>query len=277
MFRTRVALALAAAVVTSVSLAACRSHDDDAGGAFVYTGSLDEGDWLRLRNLNGDVRVRPAQPGQLEVTATKRYKGRRPEEVHFVATPVSDGVVVCAIWGSDGECDEDDYRSTRGRDWEYWLNLLMGRRRASVRVEFLVALPPEIRLDVSTVNGDVRIDGARSEIVVNSINGGIHTTRGFGSVKAETVNGTIDVRIDSLPAGADVELESVNGTVRAELPADVDGDVELVTVKGRFSTDFPVTVSGRMDPRHLRARLGTGGRRLMLQTVNGNVELRQRS
>jgi hypothetical protein len=35
-------------------------------------------------------------------------------------------------------------------------------------------------------------------------------------------------------------------------------------------------VRGRLDPHHLRARLGRGGRRVRLTTVNGNVELRRR-
>jgi hypothetical protein len=47
-------------------------------------------------------------------------------------------------------------------------------------------------------------------------------------------------------------------------------------VNGRFVTDFPVTISGRIDPKHLRAKLGTGGPRIKMSTVNGNVELRKR-
>ena len=62
----------------------------------------------------------------------------------------------------------------------------------------------------------------------------------------------------------------------AGFSGDLDADVELTTVNGRFHSDYEVTLSGRVDPRHLRARIGRGGRRVRLTTVNGNVELRRR-
>jgi len=64
--------------------------------------------------------------------------------------------------------------------------------------------------------------------------------------------------------------------VIAEFGEDMNANIESSTVNGRFQTDWPVTITGRVDPRHLRATLGKGGRRVRLSTVNGNVELRKR-
>jgi hypothetical protein len=50
----------------------------------------------------------------------------------------------------------------------------------------------------------------------------------------------------------------------------------MSTVNGRFEINFPITIQGRLNPRRLRTRLGNGGRRIKLTTVNGNVELRKR-
>jgi hypothetical protein len=47
------------------------------------------------------------------------------------------------------------------------------------------------------------------------------------------------------------------------------------TVNGRVSSDFPLTLSGRINPRHIRATVGKGGRRLRFSTVNGSVDLRK--
>jgi DUF4097 and DUF4098 domain-containing protein YvlB len=79
-----------------------------------------------------------------------------------------------------------------------------------------------------------------------------------------------------LDGDEDLDYRSVNGSVVAEFTGDVDANVELSTVNGRFQTDWPVTITGRIDPRHLHATLGKGGRRIRLSTVNGNVELRKR-
>ena len=83
-------------------------------------------------------------------------------------------------------------------------------------------------------------------------------------------------RMGRFDSDEDLDFSTVNGTVSVEFTGDLDADIELSTVNGRFRTDYPVTINGRLDPRHLRARLGKGGRRIRLSTVNGNVELRRR-
>jgi DUF4097 and DUF4098 domain-containing protein YvlB len=98
----------------------------------------------------------------------------------------------------------------------------------------------------------------------------------MGPVKAETVNGDITVRMDAIRGNEDLEFETVNGDVTAILPANFQGEVELETVNGRLQTDFPITVQGRFNPRHMRATIGGGGRRLKLSTVNGDVHLGKR-
>jgi DUF4097 and DUF4098 domain-containing protein YvlB len=97
-----------------------------------------------------------------------------------------------------------------------------------------------------------------------------------GPVQASTVNGSVHATMGRFDGNEDLDFRSVNGSVIAEFAGDVDADIDLSTVNGRFQTDWPVTISGRIDPRHLRATLGKGGRTIKLATVNGNVELRKR-
>ena len=93
---------------------------------------------------------------------------------------------------------------------------------------------------------------------------------------AKSVNGSVHATMGTFDGTQDLDFSSVNGSVIAEFTGDVDADIDLRTVNGRFQTDWPVTISGRIDPRHLRATLGKGGRLIKLSTVNGNVELRKR-
>jgi DUF4097 and DUF4098 domain-containing protein YvlB len=97
-----------------------------------------------------------------------------------------------------------------------------------------------------------------------------------GPVQASTVNGSVRATMGRLDGDQDLTFSTVNGSVVAEFSGDIDADIDLSTVNGRFQTDWPVTITGRIDPRHLRATLGKGGRRIKLSTVNGNVELRKR-
>jgi DUF4097 and DUF4098 domain-containing protein YvlB len=108
------------------------------------------------------------------------------------------------------------------------------------------------------------------------VNGSVDAASSGGPVQANTVNGSVHASMGRLSGDEDLAFSSVNGSVIAEFTGDVDADIDLSTVNGRFQTDWPVTISGRIDPKHLRATLGKGGRRIRLSTVNGNVELRKR-
>jgi hypothetical protein len=63
--------------------------------------------------------------------------------------------------------------------------------------------------------------------------------------------------------------------VEVWVPDRLDAEIDIRTVNGRVLTDFPMTESGRINPRHIRAKIGNGGRRISFATVNGSVELRK--
>jgi hypothetical protein len=258
------------AALTLLLAAACH-HDEPRGSdAFTWTQPVAPGAWVRVRNLNGSIRVARASGPQVRISATKRYKGGRPEAVRFVTANTPSGVVVCAVWGgSGGRCTEREY--TSGRRNASWLQQLF-LRRAGVSVDFVVALPAGVRLDVSNVNGRVTVAEAAGEVRAKTVNGSVTIDARGGPVRAETVNGSVLARVADLAPGAGVSLESVNGSVTALVPPTFDGDVDLHTTNGRVVASVPV--AGRQsDRRTLRGTLGAGGRRLSLQTVNGSVRL----
>jgi DUF4097 and DUF4098 domain-containing protein YvlB len=46
-------------------------------------------------------------------------------------------------------------------------------------------------------------------------------------------------------------------------------------VNGGIESDFPITVRGRWGPRSMTGTIGSGGRRLELETVNGAIQIRR--
>jgi len=60
-----------------------------------------------------------------------------------------------------------------------------------------------------------------------------------------------------------------------EVPADLNADIEAGTVNGGIETDFPITVRGRFMNRRMSGRVGSGGRTLEMETVNGSIRLRK--
>ena len=267
-FRSRAALA---ALLLSVAPAVLAAQGRQTERAFTLNEKIPTGRWLRVRNVIGEVRVRPGSSDRVEVVATKSWRRGDPAMVRIESRKSSDGsILVCAFWSENATCSEDGYRSRgEGRDRDR-------NRNNDVNVDFEVRLPKGVNIGAWSVNGEVSVDGATGEVEAGSVNGSVDATSTGGPVQASSVNGTVHARMGRIGSTEDLEFSSVNGNVIAEFGEDIDAQIELSTVNGRFQTDWPVTITGRVDPRHLRATIGKGGRRIRLSTVNGNVELRKR-
>lgn len=235
---------------------------------FSWDGRIGAGHWLYVRNLNGAVHVERSSGDRAEVTAVKRWRRGDPKEVRIEMRKLGAGdedVIICAFWTDNATCDEDGYRS-RNDGWR--------GRSNDTSVEFTVRLPAGVNLGTSTVNGNVRVAGATAEVAATTVNGAVEATSSGGPVRASTVNGDVDVKMRDLGRG-DLDYSTVNGSVYVEVPEGLDADLDMRTVNGGVRADFPLTLSGRINPRHIRATIGKGGRRVKLSTVNGSVELRK--
>ena len=255
------ATVLGAVFIAAAPVAAQQSRDD-----VHWDGVVSSGHTLYLRNLNGAVRVEPTSGRTLQIDAHKRWRRGNPEDVRVEIRKTDDGdVLACALWGERSSCDERGYHSERNRTFG---------NNNDVAVEFIVRVPEGVKLDLSTVNGELTIDGATDRVDARTVNGSIQANSLGGPVRARTVNGSIRVRMGDT-GHEDLSYETVNGSVSIEIPRGTSADLEMQTVNGRLESDFPLTVQGRISPRHLRAQLGNGGRKLFVKTVNGSVTLRQ--
>ncbi|MEO8561490.1 MAG: hypothetical protein ABI601_05410 [bacterium] len=235
--------------------------------AFTLNERVPAKEWIRVRNVNGEIRVSPSSSDKVEIVATKSWRRGDPKVVRIESRKTSGGgILVCAFWTENATCSESSYSShNEGRS-----------RNNDVSVSFDVRVPAGVKIGVWSVNGQVTVDGATEEVVAGTVNGTVDATSSGGPVTSSSVNGNVHARMGKLTGDDDLDFSTVNGNVVAEFGEDIDANIELSTVNGRFQTDWPVTITGRVDPRHLRATLGKGGRRIRLTTVNGNVELRKR-
>ena len=261
-------IALATLVAAPAMLSAQERGSEP--NAFTLSERIPAGQWIRVRNLNGAMRVRAASDDKVEVVATKTWRRGDPRDVRIESRKSSDGsILVCAFWTENASCSETSYES-HNDGWR------RGDRNNDVAVDFEIRVPKGVKVGVWSVNGAVSVDGASSEVRAGTVNGSVDAVSASGPVVASTVNGSVHATMGRFEGDQDLNYSTVNGTIVAEFTGDVDADVDLSTVNGRFMTDWPVTLTGRIDPRHLRATLGKGGRRIRMSTVNGNVELRKR-
>jgi hypothetical protein len=260
---TIIAACAAIAVFTPIAGAQESARDD----SFKYTGAIEAGRTVFVRNLNGGVRVESGTGAEVEVRAEKRWRKGDPKDVKITAEKTSGGdLLVCAIWENQRtRCDESGYRSQGTGSW----------RNNDVSVEFTIRLPKGVKVDASSVNGGLDIAGATAAVKARTVNGGIQASSTSGPVNAKTVNGGITVKAGTIGDGP-AEYETVNGSITLELPESTNADITMRTVNGSItSEDFPITVQGRFDRQRISGKIGKGGPEISVSAVNGSIRLRR--
>ncbi len=230
---------------------------------FEWQGSVDRGDAVTIRGVNGSITASAASGSQVQVRATKEWDDDDPDSVRIEVVEDSRGVLICAVYPS--RRGRDPNRCGRGDDYE------MSVSNNDVQVHFTVEVPAGVELEARTVNGGIEARGIAAEVEARTVNGAV-AVEANGPVSAETVNGAIEARLGSEPS-EDLRFKTVNGGIRLVLPSGTDADVDIRTVNGSIDTDFPLTIRGRWGPRSASGEIGAGGPEIELSTVNGSIAL----
>ncbi len=170
---------------------------------------------------------------------------------------------------------------------------LLGRKVASLQINYYVQVPNETDLILSTANGEVRANGVnghleatttngdmrvgdvKGDMTLSTTNGEIEITGVTGEANAQTTNGSVVAEVRKTSPQGRIRLATTNGNVEAYVPADLRATVEAMTTNGRVSIDFPVVRDGLMTSKSIRGTIKGGGVKLLLETTNGNVDVRK--
>lgn len=243
-------------------LGADRTH----GQPWDYVTVLAPQRTLWLRNINGSITVTPAAGPKVEIHADRTFRHSSADSVQVVTTESKGGLTVCALWpGRSSSCGPDGQFTSQGHN-------MAGN---DVAVVFEVKLPPGVRINASTINGDVSVEGASAAAEVTTVNGDVTVETANGPASATTVNGDAHATIHALTEPGDIKIATVHGDAQVDLPSGIDAVVDGHTVAGDISTDFPLTVAGKFASHTLSGTLGKGGRQVHINTVTGDVDVRE--
>lgn len=257
---------IALVLLSSIAAPAGAQEQEDKK-AFSWTGKLPADSWIRVKNLNGDVRVMASTGDAVEVTAEKRWELGDPRDVRFEILKDEQNVTICALWDNarqTSSCTATSYRTNNNSS-----------RRNDVHVYFTVKVPKGVNVNAETVNGEVDVAEVASQVRASNVNGDVRVVTQRGVVSAASVNGAVDVEMADPSGVAEMSFSSINGDVTLRVPASFDADLTMSTVNGSVRSDFPITLEGRIDPRKMRGTIGKGGRRIKVSTVNGSLQIRK--
>lgn len=228
-----------------------------------------------IRNKNGALTIKGWDRDDCSIKVTKKIKGITPESK---ARDFAKSYSLLKLGGDFIETE--DYKNKHlSISYEIFLpkNLVIDLKNKSVNGKVHLKDIIITQGSVSTVNGKIIIEGVKGkEIEVNGVNGVIDIQADIADISCSTVNGRICVK-DLNEKEGHVNLSTVNGSVRIELPKGVRGiGVKGSSVNGRVKiehSDFGmISQSGKYGSK--RAEATTGGavhRTYSLSTVNGSM------
>ena len=241
----------ALALLASGSLFASVTEEE----TFSY--QLDDGGRFSISNVNGSINITGGSGNGVEIVATKKADSQ--EQLDKIQIEISNSDDEIVVETELGKSDR-------------WYS--MGDSSGEVKYEVIV--PVGTMLDsVETVNGGVNISGVSGNVVAESVNGGVDVTDLAGDAKLSTVNGSVDAGFVRLEGDQSVKAETVNGRVTIRLPEDADVRVSADTLNGSISgKEFGLHTDKGFVGSDLNGNIGHGKARLNIDTVNGSIKIR---
>jgi len=233
----------------------------DQGREFHWKGTLSPENIVFVKNVNGNIEADLAAGNEVEVTAEK--SGEHADEAKIGMVQLSDGVMFCVVYPGwfDDRCEESHSHHDHGN---------------GPKVHFTIHVPENLRFTGENVNGEVSAQNLGRFVKADSVNGKVRvSTKSWAELSS--VNGSLEAKMGRADWPGALKLETVNGSISVELPSDASTDVKFESVNGRLRTEFPMNVQGSVDAHSFKGQIGSGGRELKIETVNGSAEIRRGS
>jgi DUF4097 and DUF4098 domain-containing protein YvlB len=148
----------------------------------------------------------------------------------------------------------------------------------SGQVTYEIKLPHRLQhVALSTLNGNVKIEGVHSGLEVTAQNGNLKLEDVGGAISAKTLHGNMKVVLASDGHDADQVFTTLNGNISVELKDDINAVVKLESTTGAIDVDdsLGLSVTKQMVGQRAAGQLGTGGPPLVVKTLSGNIKLKK--
>lgn len=158
-------------------------------------------------------------------------------------------------------------------------------------VSFNIEVPVAFDISVQAfMQGDVKVENVKGEVVIENFNGGIEATGISGHVIANSFNGPIKVSFNEVTPDTPMAFTNHNGNVDLTFPANLQADFKVKTDMGDLYTGFEMDVTQEQLQKEnkegkwqrtflggwINARVNGGGPEIKVKTHNGDVYIRKK-
>jgi DUF4097 and DUF4098 domain-containing protein YvlB len=142
---------------------------------------------------------------------------------------------------------------------------------------------------VKSASGSVTVSNTRGDVIVDAVAGVIRVSNPGGRIEAGTSTGEVEIQgaasdvkahaasgrvsVQGNP-GADSywELKTISGGVQLGVPSSANLHLSAEAVSGEIRTDIPIVIE-EQGKHSLRAHMGSGGGRVDVHTVSGEIHV----
>jgi len=208
----------------------------------------------------------------------KRVEVREVDGTINVHGSATDKVLLNATIRTYGKVKDDTFHADLEGD-----TLIIGRRQHGIhigffsgwnepRIDYDLAVPSDVELKLSTVNGHIATRGVAGETAATTVNGSLDLEcDGTKEVTAKSVNGRILCTFKKDFQGA--TFKTVNGRVTAALPPSASFYGDFTQVNGDFEAAFPLDIHSHPCSRRVSGEVNGGKYELKITTVNGDIKV----
>jgi len=294
--------AVAAALVTVISLAAPGLRAEDVTKSFTVNGRAV----VRVDTNDGSVRVTSGD--NKEVQFRVEYQGYElNRSLRVDSRQDGDKVELVArvsghwgfSWGGRGRNLHIEVRMPRSGDLQVSSgdgaieassiegNITISTGDGSVKANELAG-----NIDLHTGDGSISVNQLKGEIKMRTGDGSIEAHGLDGKVTADSGDGHIKLegRFDGLnikTGDGSVEarvgngsrlntawnIHTGDGSVDMTLPGDLQANIDASTGDGHISLGMPVTVEGSFSNSQIHGKMNGGGQPLVIRTSDGSIRL----
>ncbi|MFI5370224.1 MAG: DUF4097 family beta strand repeat-containing protein [Candidatus Eisenbacteria bacterium] len=133
------------------------------------------------------------------------------------------------------------------------------------------------------LHGDLRLESGDGQIRARDLEGHLFAHTGDGSIavsgrftglELSSGDGRIEATVTSGSKVSETwSLHTGDGSIVLRVPRDLAADLEADTGDGSIDADLPVSVEGRLVGHHMHGHLNGGGELLRLRSGDGNIHI----
>ena len=248
--------ALLFALILASPAAAQRDRDRDQDRGPRETENVDRtltlapGGTVRLKTFSGRVTINGTSGNQVVIKAVRRASRERLNDIKLEIT--QNGNVV---------------------DIDANHRVVERRNDNVVETDFDIQVPSQVKLDLRTFSAPITVSSVSGDVIVEGFSSEIHLTDVSGPKRVKTFSGAVQVQANNWNDGDDMNVNTFSGDIVLRLPASARGDIVFDSFSGSFNSALPVTMSSS-SRRSFRGSLnGGGGTDFRLNTFSGDVRI----